>query len=118
MRLPLTLFVPVDTRSELNTRGHWAARHRRFAQQRKDTRITFLVAGWRPGSTWTLPVVVRLTRHGRKLLDDDNVRGALKAVRDEVAAVLGVDDADPRVTWEYGQVQVRAQTGVGIEVRA
>jgi len=33
----------------------------------------------------------------------DNLRGALKAVRDQVATWLGVDDADPRVTWEYGQ---------------
>lgn len=36
-------------------------------------------------------------------LDDDNLRGALKAVRDGVADALRIDDRDPRVTWEYEQ---------------
>jgi len=48
-------------------------------------------------------VVVRLERVAPRALDDDNLRGALKAVRDAVAEALGIDDADPRVRWQYGQ---------------
>ena len=37
-------------------------------------------------------------------LDDDNLRGALKWVRDAVAEALGVkDDRDPRYIWNYMQ---------------
>ncbi|MDB5297798.1 MAG: Bcep22 hypothetical protein [Phycisphaerales bacterium] len=50
-----------------------------------------------------LPCVVTLTRIGPRELDGDNLQGAFKAVRDMVALELGVDDADPRVTWEYAQ---------------
>ena len=32
-----------------------------------------------------------------------NLAGGFKAVRDQVASWLGVDDADPRVTWVYAQ---------------
>jgi len=50
-----------------------------------------------------LPCTVLMTRIAPRKLDDDNLRGAFKAVRDQVAAWLGVDDADPRVTWAYAQ---------------
>jgi hypothetical protein len=50
-----------------------------------------------------LPCVVTLTRIAPRALDDDNLRGALKATRDEVAAWLLVDDRDPRVTWTYAE---------------
>lgn len=36
-------------------------------------------------------------------LDDDNLARACKAVRDEVAAWLGVDDGDPRISWVTAQ---------------
>ena len=53
----------------------------------------------------TLPCVVTLTRATptARQLDDDNLRGAMKAVRDQVAEWIGVDDASPRVTWRYEQ---------------
>jgi len=47
---------------------------------------------------WRFPLVVTMTRisppsaTGWMPLDDDNLASALKAVRDEVAAQLGVDD--------------------------
>ncbi|MNL78419.1 hypothetical protein D3C87_2047950 [compost metagenome] len=41
---------------------------------------------------------------GWKALDRDNLQGSLKAVRDQVAAWLGRDDADGgTIAWEYGQ---------------
>lgn len=60
----------------------------------------------------SLPCVVRLTRLSPGTLDDDNLRGALKAVRDGVADRLGVDDRDPRVTWEYAQERFKGLKGV------
>lgn len=68
-----------------------------------------------------LPVVVTLVRCSPRLLDDDNAVGAMKAVRDEVAAWLGVDDRDPRVRFVVEQEKVprlRAGTVVRVEARA
>lgn len=51
-------------------------------------------------------VHVHLTRFGPKTLDDDNLRGAFKATRDEIAAQLGVDDGDlPKVQFHYHQAR-------------
>jgi hypothetical protein len=64
--------------------------------------------------------VVRLTRitgPRGKTLDDDNLRGCLKAMRDGVADWLGVQDNDPRITWRYDQRKADAW-GVEIEVTA
>ena len=71
---------------------------------------------WRPVG----PLVVTMTRLSRGELDDDNLRGALKAVRDGIADALGLaSDRDPRVRWEYGQGRgsARMPFGVRIEVR-
>jgi hypothetical protein len=50
---------------------------------------------------------ITLTRISPLALDDDNLRTALKAVRDELAeGVLGMpNDRDPRVVWIYGQAK-------------
>ena len=64
--------------------------------------------------------VVRLTRAAPAELDDDNLSSAFKAVRDAVAAWLGVDDS-PRspVRWKYAQERVkhRAERLVRIDLR-
>lgn len=50
------------------------------------------------------PCTVRIVRCGPRELDDDNLETSCKAVRDEVAAWLGVDDgARSGVFWRYGQ---------------
>lgn len=36
-------------------------------------------------------------------LDDDNIRGALKYIRDGVALALGLNDKDPRLSWDYAE---------------
>lgn len=65
-------------------------------------------------------VVVLLSRISpRPLDDDDNLRGALKAVRDGVADALGIDDRDARVTWEHAQRRGAPKTHqVEIVIRA
>mgnify|MGYP001570560197 FL=1 len=52
----------------------------------------------RPGS-----IVVTLTRVAPRLMDDDNLAGALKACRDQVATHLRVDDRDSCVRWVVEQ---------------
>lgn len=91
--------VHIKTKSTLNLREHYAAKAKRIKGERDAVRDT--LRPWLPDPL--LPRAVLLTRHGSRLLDDDNVRGALKGVRDEVAAWLGIDDADPRVQWCYAQ---------------
>lgn len=40
----------------------------------------------------------------------------MKPLTDAIAASLGVDDADPRLSWEYGQQQTRGEEGVFVKV--
>ena len=62
-------------------------------------------------------LVVTLTRIAPRALDDDNLRGALKACRDGVADWLAIDDRDPRVRWEYAQRKGKpGQYAVAVEV--
>jgi hypothetical protein len=42
-------------------------------------------------------------------LDDDNLVGSFKPLRDLIAAQLGVDDGDKRIRWRYGQCQTRGR---------
>jgi hypothetical protein len=84
--------------SETNVREHHMARHRRRAHQRATTRLLLLQLERPAGS-----VEVRLIRVAPRRLDDDNLRGALKAIRDGVADWLGVDDGGDAVSWHYAQ---------------
>jgi hypothetical protein len=106
--LRLTLRVPVEVKSEANQRCHWAVRHRRFRGQQDaidaavlDTAgvfgqfIDMLASGHKASVTFT--------RLGGRALDDDNLNGAFKAIRDRIAGYLNVDDADPRLTFHYSQ---------------
>lgn len=63
------------------------------------------------------PIRVTFTRLGTKKLDDDNLTGAFKAVRDVMAEWLGVDDGDTsRVRWVYKQ-RASFVAGIRIEIR-
>lgn len=48
-------------------------------------------------------ITVTITRISPGVLDDDNLRGACKAVRDGTADWLGLKDNDARIEWSYGQ---------------
>ena len=88
--------LPLRTYSALNERIHWAKRARRVKAERTAMGLAF-PAGLKP------PLVVRLVRIAPRILDDDNLRGALKACRDSIAAKLGIDDGSDAVHWHYGQ---------------
>lgn len=91
---PISITLPIRAVSTLNMREHWGAKARRAKAHRRATLAV---------PTMPVPCTVTLVRLGKRRLDGDNLQGALKAVRDGVADRLGVDDADPRVRWEYGQ---------------
>jgi hypothetical protein len=107
----VTVYALVRTVSEMNARGHWAKRQRRKRDQATGVAIAFspmlpLVRLIPP------PYLVTMTRIGGRMLDDDNLAGALKAVQDSVARILDVDDGDrDAVRWVRGQL-------VGKELRA
>src|SRR5271157_4200427 len=99
-RVVVTVSLPLRTRSILNVREHWSKRAARAQEQRAVTRMRLaVVREWPP----RLPAVVTLTRVGPRALDDDNLQGSLKAVRDGVADALGVDDGSDEVRWSYAQ---------------
>ncbi len=114
--MKLSVEFDLVTKSEANIKtfsvAGMHARRTRVKKQREDVRAvlkrhfgalvppTHVAAGaeWRRNK-----VGATLTRIAPALLDDDNLRPALKAVRDEVAAWIGVDDRDPLIAWGYEQ---------------
>lgn len=89
--------------------GRGASRGATFAkaarvrtQRREGFRAGELFARMFPAASFR---VVRLTRISPRLLDSDNLEGALKAVRDGVADGMGINDRDPRVRYVVDQEQ-------------
>ena len=91
-----------------NNREHHRVRANRVAAEREATRLALAAGDWRGD-----PVSLRRAELGARVtiirpfvttpLDNDNLSAACKAVRDEVAAFLGVDDASARLHWVYLQ---------------
>lgn len=114
-----TATVPIALGSTANLREHHAAKAKRVAIQRNATRLSLFAAVNRLTTTVDMnrPIVVRLVRQSPRLLDDDNLAGALKGVRDSVADWLGVDDRDERVSWVPDQAKAKT-AAVLVEVYA
>lgn len=110
----MTLELPIYTCSEANQRGTWKRHHKRRSRQRGTVRLALRAHLGRPPGP---PVSVELTRVAPRKLDDDNLQGAFKHVRDGVADWLGIDDGDERVRWLYGQEKgPKRRYGIRIEV--
>ena len=104
----LAFAIPVRTVSEANLREHWRAKHGRKKIQQHMT-----VEAWpklnghlRALAVVKPPCLVRLVRVGPKRLDPDNLAGSFKHVQDQIAALIGIDDGNERIKWEYEQVAV------------
>jgi hypothetical protein len=91
--------VPVKIDSGLNMRVHWRVRANTNASHRAAAYFALKQAKVKA----EMPAVVTLTRIAPRELDDDNLQGGFKSVRDGVADWLGVDDRDKRVKWLYAQ---------------
>jgi hypothetical protein len=107
--------IPLRTVSAANAREHWA---KKAARNRKERTVVAAYFAAMPAvfRDTRAPLVVTFTRYGKRLLDDDNLSGSFKAIRDEVAKQLGRDDG-PRggVRWEYKQEKA-GEYAVRIEV--
>lgn len=89
-------------RSVLNARWHWTKLYRYKRELGAFTAAywTIHLGNWRP----MLPCKVTLTRIAPRAMDShDNLRASGKSAIDSLAKIIGVDDADPRVTWLYSQ---------------
>ncbi|MCW1958150.1 MAG: hypothetical protein KIH64_006310 [Mycobacterium sp.] len=107
-----TTTLPLLLVSVANQREHWSDRARRASRHRG---AAVVVPKGLP-----IPCVVTIERlyGGRgQAMDTDNLQAACKALRDGIADRLGVDDADPRVTWRYAQTRA-PEPGVRITVEA
>lgn len=122
----LSLRLNLRTISALNARENWRKRAQRVRWERYCVAVALVVKDQRvrpaPPSPVKVkpadlemfrryypapfehPVVVTMTRVSPGEVDDDNLPGALKAVRDELSVWLcGGNDRDPRVQWRYAQ---------------
>ena len=100
----MTVSVPIPglRLASLNVREHWARKAARVKRERN--LVTLVLRGTVAAQMMLVaPLVVTITRVGPRRLDDDNATGSAKACRDAIAAVLGVDDRDPRVRWQVTQ---------------
>ena len=122
----MRLEIPLRIQSVANLREHWAAKARRVSLERAAVALVMRTTAetWEWRDLMAAEVgghsVVTLTRIAPRALDDDNLRSALKSVRDEVADQLGLpNDRDHRVRWEYGQERGKPkQYAVRVEIRA
>lgn len=105
----MRLSIPLKTVSGANAREHHMARARRVKKEREA--VMWMTNGKTPPA---VPCIVTLTRVGPTSgLDLDNLQSSQKAVRDQIAQWLGIDDRDLRVTWKYDQ---RREKAWGVEV--
>ena len=105
-----SIMVPIRTAPGLNAREHHHDRAKRVRKEREA--VAWMLKGVKRPS---LPCSVRLTRIAPSNgLDNDNLVGSVKAVRDQVAEWLGVDDRhSDQVRYVYAQQ--RGTWGVCIE---
>lgn len=104
----MKLTIPLRTYSEANKKEHWAVKAKRVKAQRETIAWAWIgVPDWQRRAFYTGihldGITVALTRIAPRELDGDNLQRSFKAIRDEVAKQLGVDDRDKRITWLYAQ---------------
>lgn len=109
----LRIELPIRLYPESNAREHWAKRHRRRKKQREDLR-PFLNVKRKP----RLPVDIFLTRIApRKMDEHDGLPMSFKAIVDEIADWLGIDDGSGQILVHYDQRKGKPkQHGVIVEI--
>jgi hypothetical protein len=110
----LTISAPIKIVSTANFREHWSAKYRWNKQHAKQVQLAFFgMASKIPPSETGLKIT--LTRIGGKPMDRaDNLPNGFKAVIDQVAQQIGVDDGSPYLSWHFEQ---RPGKVAGVEIR-
>ena len=107
----IDVFVPLKVGAGLNDRLHWRARGAKVKRERTQA-FAVLARITKP-----FPAVITLTRVSAGALDDDNLQGAMKAVRDGVADAFHLADNHPGLSWRYAQEKCKhGQFGVRIRI--
>ena len=107
-----TLTLPLVVVSEANQREFWAKKHSRKIRQQAEFDTTWKLHFPRTPKT---PCSVHLVKLGGNRMDGDNLAGAFKHVRDQIARILGIDDGSDLVTWSYDQ-QPGGERGIRVEI--
>ncbi len=94
--------IPIRLPSLLNTRMNWRALSSLKKKQKTATAVCIKKAK-ESARIPDIPLLVTITRVGPRKLDDDNLSGSCKYVRDQIAAAVGVDDGSSLYTWRYEQ---------------
>ncbi len=103
--------LDVLTRGESNARGFRAGVGRKKKQDAALELALFDTAA--PPGPWCIRMTRLATGSG---LDDDNLVGAFKRVRDRLAEWLGVNDRQPVVAFCVAQEKRKGDPGVRVEV--
>ena len=114
--------LPIKTISEANRRYNWGKGRfihlRRHRKQREAVRLMMNTHLDRvPDGR---PLRITLIRIGPRRLDDDNLAGAMKHVRDGIADSLEIDDGDEtQAVWAVAQEEgARGQYSVWVRIEA
>lgn len=107
----MTLYeIPIKIVSEYNSTEHWSVARKRHKRHQLIFASYYRQNPYLEG----FPCIVYLTRYSPRFLDkDDNLPGAFKWLKDQIASELipgkrkGMADSDPRIKWEYGQVKTK-----------
>lgn len=98
----MALRFDIKTVSEANQREHWAAKNKRKLGQQ-----VYFHYKWREYRPKVeLPAVITFTRYSCNVLDSDNLAGAFKGVRDQLAKEIGIDDGSDQLRFEYRQERI------------
>lgn len=110
-KLTVSFEIQIPSRANANY-GSWRPRQR-IAKLHRHTTLWKLRGAHQTPVGFTRPITILLTRVSPRKLDDDNLQGALKSIRDGVADWLGIDDGSADLSWQYDQRSGRAQ---GVEI--
>ena len=101
--------LPIATVSESNARDHWSKRAYRARAQRQHIWVQWRNTVDERDIPIQTPCIIRISRISTRFLDDDNLRGALKSVRDGIADCINPGRAPGRsdniegMSFEYAQ---------------
>jgi hypothetical protein len=110
-----TISIPIRTVTGQNARETRFARARRVKKERGTATMVVQAAAY----AIPLPVVVTMTRLSPNRCDDDNLQGAMKAIRDGIADAYRIDDGTRLIEWRYAQRRCkRGDFGVVIDIEA
>lgn len=97
--------IPIRLVCSANSREHWRVIAKRKAEQRSTAKYATLgLFGRGLMVKLRTPYKITITRIGKRRMDDDNLAGTAKYLRDGIADALGIDDGDETAaTWHYSQ---------------